>query len=139
MSVKREDAEAFVGRFLETAPEGRDELYRELSAMTGVSEEELREHLEPETSRSYLVERIQVFERGDLKRERDSLTALVQRIIDGDGSPAQTDEWLRLIAANVPAPIAYVTDLIFGAATTPRAEDVVEKALAYRPPDPILL
>jgi hypothetical protein len=140
MSVNQKDAEVFVDRFMAIGPGGRDELYRELHAVTGVSEEELRAILEPmESSRDYLIERIQLLEGGDLKRDRDNLIALVRRVIDGEGSTAQIDEWLRVIAANVPAPISYVIGLIFESDTAPQAEEVVEKALAYRPPNPILL
>jgi hypothetical protein len=137
---KREDVEQFVDRFMGTLPEGRDGLYHTLSAITGVSEKDLRAILEPvETSRDYLIERIQLLEGGDLKRDREALTLLVQCVIDGEGSTAQMDEWLRVIAANISAPISYVIGLIFEATTVPQARDVVEKALAYRPPDAILL
>jgi hypothetical protein len=140
MAIKRQDVEAFADRFLETPSEERDNLYRELEAMTGVPEEELRKiFVSEETSSRYIIERIQLLEAGDLRRDREDLTALVQRLIDGEGSTAQIDEWLRVIVANVPAPFSYVFELIFEAETTPQAQDVVEKAMAYRPPDAAIL
>jgi hypothetical protein len=74
-------------------------------------------------------------EKGSLARSDDELIALVKRIIDADGSEAQQAEWLRVIGANVPAPIGYVTDLIFYPEDGQNlsAREVLERAKRYAP------
>jgi hypothetical protein len=66
------------------------------------------------------------------KLSREELIALVQRIMDSDGSEEEVDEMISLLQASVPHP--EVTDLIFWPKHgEPSAEDVVDAALAYKP------
>jgi Colicin immunity protein / pyocin immunity protein len=110
-------------------------MFQELSRLSGIDPSVLSEHLRGTDDRESLLERISRFEKGDLARSDDELVALVQRIIDAEGSEAEQDEWLRVIGANVPAPIGYVTDLIFypEEGQDLSAREVVERAKRYAP------
>jgi hypothetical protein len=133
MSIGHAESKSIVARLLAaTNAAETDAIFAELAERTGVARAVLEEILGPEEDEDYLIERITLFEAGSLQRDRTQLVALVQKLIDAEGSRAETNEWLRVIEANVPAPLGYVTDLIFQADTEPRAEDVVAQALAYR-------
>ena len=63
---------------------------------------------------------------------QDELVALVQSIMDADGSEADLDEMLSQLKANVPHP--SVSDLIYYPVDANlSAEHIVELALAYEP------
>ena len=135
MSIGRAESKAVVSRLLAaTSAAEKSAVIAELAERTGVERAVLEAFLAPEEDEDYLVERVTLFEPGTLQRDRAQLVALVQTLIDAQGSRAETSEWLRVIEANVPAPIGYLTDLIFHAAIEVRAEDVLAQALAYRPP-----
>lgn len=134
--LDQQRVETFVDRFLQAADsEARSALLADLAVLTGVDKCDLEAHLACVEDREYLVERIMLFEPGDLKRSKEDLVALVQRIIDGRGSTAEVDECLRVIAANVPAPVGFVTDLIYypEGNDPPSAQVVVDRALAFVP------
>ena len=81
-----------------------------------------------------IQERLLLYERGALARSREELVALVQKIINGEGTVAETDEWLRIIGHNVSMPISKLTDLIFypEEGRDPDAARIVDKALSYK-------
>jgi hypothetical protein len=67
---------------------------------------------------------------------RDQLIELVGKIIAVRGTEKEIDSWVRIFAANVPHPEA--SGLIFwssryGLGRSPTAEEIVDKALSYRP------
>jgi hypothetical protein len=66
---------------------------------------------------------------------RDELIDLVGRVMRAEGSESDLDAWLDLIEDSVPCPIGHVTDLIFypPGGQELSAEEVVDRALAYRP------
>ncbi|GAA3933498.1 hypothetical protein [Litoribacillus peritrichatus] len=65
------------------------------------------------------------------KLNKEELIALVQKIMDCTGSEEEQNEDLYLLQNNVPHP--EVTDLIFWHRPELSAEEVVEKALSYKP------
>jgi hypothetical protein len=63
---------------------------------------------------------------------KPELVALVQRIMDCEGTEDEVRGMVRLLEANVPDP--DVSDLIYRPRDgEPTAEEVVERALAYHP------
>lgn len=65
------------------------------------------------------------------KLQRDELIALVDKIIKAEGSESEIDEWIVQLKESVPDP--NVSDLIFYSDEPMTAEQIVDKALAYRP------
>lgn len=67
------------------------------------------------------------------KLDRTELIAIVQRIMDADGTESEIDALIDTAESNVPHP--GLTDLIFWPQDghEPTAEQVVDVALAYRP------
>lgn len=65
------------------------------------------------------------------KLNREQLIELVQRIMDGEGSENEQDEWLELLGQQVSHP--EVSNLIFWDERELTAEQVVDEALNYRP------
>ncbi len=68
------------------------------------------------------------------KLNREELIDLVTKIIDADGTEEEVSDWIDLFQDNVPYPGA--SDLIFWPKDNRRVtpEEVVDEALAYRPP-----
>jgi len=66
---------------------------------------------------------------------RDELVDLVGKLMRAEGSAVDLEAWLDLIERNVPCPTGYVSDLIFWPPDGQdlSAEEVVDRALAYRP------
>jgi len=69
---------------------------------------------------------------------REQLISLVDNIMQGRGSEQEVAVWRTLIDRSVPCPDGYVFDLIFyphvnGLEGNPTAEEVVERALSYKP------
>jgi hypothetical protein len=69
---------------------------------------------------------------------KQQLIILVQEIMQGKGDEQQIAEWGDLIDRSTPCPWGYVFDLIFyphlhDLGSTPTAEEIVEKALSYKP------
>ncbi|MYU09282.1 hypothetical protein GTZ78_00860 [Streptomyces sp. SID8361] len=62
---------------------------------------------------------------------RDELINLVERIMAGEGTESEHDGLVSLLERNVPHP--RVLDLIYYSDPPLTAEEVVDKALAYRP------
>lgn len=62
---------------------------------------------------------------------KNQLIGLVKLIISADGTEDQINEWIKILEDNVPDP--NVSGLIFHSKEELTAEEVVEKALAYRP------
>jgi hypothetical protein len=68
------------------------------------------------------------------RMSRSQAIALVQRIMTGNyASEAEAEAWVDLLKRSLGCP--HITDLIFYPEDggSPTAEDVVERALAYRP------
>jgi hypothetical protein len=65
------------------------------------------------------------------KLGREQLIQLVTKIINVEGSEEQIDEWVQLVEDNVPHPA--VTDLIYYSQEQLTPEQIVDKALAYKP------
>lgn len=65
------------------------------------------------------------------KLNREQLIELVQRIMNGEGSEDEQDEWLELLGQQVPHP--EVSNLIFWDERELTAEQIVDEALNYRP------
>ncbi len=61
---------------------------------------------------------------------REDMVVLTQRIIDADGAEAEIGRIIELLERNVPHPA--VTGLIFYSGEDRTAEEVVQRALAYR-------
>ncbi|MEK4852800.1 hypothetical protein NST04_23315 [Paenibacillus sp. FSL H7-0756] len=69
---------------------------------------------------------------------RQQLIALVTKIVNAEGTEAELDEWLEVVASNVPHP--GVSDLIFWNEPELTPEEIVDAALGYQPivlPPPI--
>jgi Colicin immunity protein / pyocin immunity protein len=64
---------------------------------------------------------------------RDELVDLVGRLMRAEGGESDQDAWLDLIERSVPCP--HVSDLIYWppGGRELRAEEIVDRALAYRP------
>lgn len=70
------------------------------------------------------------------KLSKSELVELVAKLLRADGSEEEQSQWIRLVESNVPDP--HVQDLIFwpsrcGLGEDPSAEEIVEKALSYKP------
>lgn len=63
--------------------------------------------------------------------ERSELIELVKNIAECNGTEEEVDQWIFMLEANVPHPA--VTDLIFYSEVELTPEEVVDKALAYKP------
>ncbi len=70
------------------------------------------------------------------KLDREQLIEIARRLVSGDGDDAEVAAWIRELQANVPYP--GVSDLIFypEGGRTPTPEEVVDKALSYKPSTP---
>ena len=69
---------------------------------------------------------------------KQQLISLVQKIMLAEGTEQEIAAWFRLIDHSVPCPDGYVCNLIFyphleGLGNHPTAEEIVEKALSYKP------
>ena len=62
---------------------------------------------------------------------RDEMIALVDRLQRGEGDDTQAGEWLDQLKQSLPHP--RISDLIFYSDEELTAEEIVDKALAYRP------
>lgn len=130
--ITKELAADFGRRFLKTEGEQRAKLLDEVALAAGIDASEVHDYLMDCEDEGFFIERIQLFE-VETSRSRAELVGLVERMIRGEGSAAEMDEWLRLIEANVPAPDGYVTDLIYyPEGDDPTAEEVVDRALNYQ-------
>ena len=65
------------------------------------------------------------------KLTKEELVRLVKRIIDCEGSEAEIDRSLQVFQQNVPHPEAAA--LIYYSTERLTPEEIVERALAYRP------
>ncbi|MEK3794155.1 hypothetical protein MKX42_20675 [Paenibacillus sp. FSL R7-0204] len=62
---------------------------------------------------------------------RQQLIALVTKIVNAEGTEAELDEWLEVVASNVAHP--GVSDLIFWNEPELTPEEIVDAALCYQP------
>lgn len=62
---------------------------------------------------------------------RQQLIALVTKIVNAEGTEAELDEWLEIVAENVVHP--GVSDLIFWNEPELTPEEIVDAALGYQP------
>ena len=65
------------------------------------------------------------------KLNRQQLIDLVTKIINVEGSEEEIDVWITTLEKNVPHP--NVSDLIYYPDEEMTAEEIVDKALSYRP------
>lgn len=68
---------------------------------------------------------------GGSQLARDQLVALVGKVQRGEGTEEEISAWLTLIERNVPHP--EVRDLIYGTNAALLPEEIVARALAYKP------
>ncbi|MEK4043311.1 hypothetical protein NSU18_06575 [Paenibacillus sp. FSL H8-0048] len=69
---------------------------------------------------------------------RQQLISLVTKIVNAEGTEAELDEWMEVVASNVPHP--GVSNLIFWNEPELTPEEIVDAALSYQPivlPPPI--
>jgi hypothetical protein len=69
---------------------------------------------------------------------RLQLIALIQRLLDGDGSTEEQATWMDQIERELGLPSGYLSDLIYyptrsGLGAAPSAAAIVDTALAYKP------
>lgn len=69
---------------------------------------------------------------------KQQLISLVRDVMQGKGDEQQLEEWGDLFYRSTPGTRGYVFDLIFyphrhGLGDAPTAEEIVEKALSYKP------
>ncbi|OBY77696.1 hypothetical protein BBG47_20305 [Paenibacillus sp. KS1] len=65
------------------------------------------------------------------KLSRDELINLVRKIMECEGSEHEIDEMMNLLESNVPDP--QVSDLIFWSDIEYSPEEIVDKAMRYKP------
>ncbi|MCM3291564.1 hypothetical protein M3661_15650 [Paenibacillus sp. MER 180] len=65
------------------------------------------------------------------KLSRDELINLVREIMECEGSEHEIDEMMNLLESNVPDP--QVSDLIFWSDIEYSPEEIVDKAMRYKP------
>ncbi|MEW9520901.1 e9imm peptide [Streptomyces tubercidicus] len=72
---------------------------------------------------------------GVVEMSRAEAVALVQRIMESDhASEAEVNDWLDRLDSALACPTGHVSDLVFWPPERElSAEDVVDRALAYRP------
>ncbi len=63
--------------------------------------------------------------------EKEELIDLVQKIMEANGNEEELDNCMLMVEANVPHP--RVSDLIFYSKVELTPEEIIEKALAYKP------
>ncbi|HYO69712.1 MAG TPA: bacteriocin immunity protein [Archangium sp.] len=68
------------------------------------------------------------------KLSREQLIEIARKLLSGGGDDAEVTSWIDELQANVPYP--GVSDLIFypEGNRDPTPEEVVDKALSYKPP-----
>ncbi|MBP1161119.1 MULTISPECIES: bacteriocin immunity protein [Rhodococcus] len=62
---------------------------------------------------------------------RDELVGIVRQLQEAKGTEQEQDRLLEVLLANVPDP--NVSDLIYWPVSTLTPEEIVDRALAYRP------
>lgn len=62
---------------------------------------------------------------------RAEMTEIVERLMRGEGDDDQVAEWLDALSRSAPHP--RISDLIFYPEEDLTAEQIVDRALAYRP------
>ena len=65
------------------------------------------------------------------KLSRDELINLVRKIMKCEGSEHEIDEMMNLLESNVPDP--QVSDLIFWSDIEYSPEEIIDKAMSYKP------
>ncbi|GAB3870855.1 hypothetical protein GCM10029964_006120 [Kibdelosporangium lantanae] len=59
------------------------------------------------------------------------MITLIERLIRGEGTEAEAGEWLDQLARSIPNP--HVSDLIFWSDEPLTAEEILDRAMEYRP------
>lgn len=67
----------------------------------------------------------------NLRLHKEELIKIVEKIINAEGSEEELDNLIDVVEKNVPHP--NVSDLIFWNEDELSAEEIVEKAMKYRP------
>ena len=67
----------------------------------------------------------------DQQLSKAQLVELVQRIVNHEGTEEEVDGWVLTVERNVPAP--GITDLIYHSREKLSPEEIVDRALAYKP------
>lgn len=111
----------------------KKELIKKFMDLTKM-DESIVENLFIEENIDYIFERINAYNHGDLNRTKEELIDLVKKMIEGVGSKAEVDEWLRIIEHNVPMPRSEIIGLIYYPENVDEAdpEDVILRALNYK-------
>lgn len=65
------------------------------------------------------------------KLSRDEMIRLVERLRRGEGDEEEGEKWLEMLKRSTGCP--HISDLIFYPEEEMTAEQIVDKALAYRP------
>ncbi|KAB8141079.1 hypothetical protein F8S13_21420 [Chloroflexia bacterium SDU3-3] len=70
------------------------------------------------------------------KLDRAQIVFLVDKLLKAEGTASEMGDWLELVKANVPDP--GIQGLIYwpnhyGLGDNPSAEEIVDKALSYKP------
>lgn len=63
--------------------------------------------------------------------KKEELIDLVRKIMEVKGTEEELDNWMDVVEANVPHPA--VSNLIFYSKEPLTPEEIIEKALAYKP------
>lgn len=128
MAMNRDEARHVV-RVAHGTGEGREKAVETICSLLGIDREALVQALD-DGEESYIEERLVLREEGDLTRSRVELCEILDRLQKAAGSPAQTDEWIRVLRANIPQGVP-ITDLIYHSElVTPEA--VLDAAFAHK-------
>lgn len=65
------------------------------------------------------------------KLNKEELIELVKKIINSEGSEEEINNWIDILEQNVPDP--EISDLIFYPEKEMTPEEIIEKALSYKP------
>lgn len=65
------------------------------------------------------------------KLTKEELVQVVRKIAESESTEAEIDQWIDVLEQNVPHP--EVSDLIFYPEEEMTHEEIVEKALSYKP------
>lgn len=124
------EAQQLVRAAQQASPDERADACSRICALLEMGRDDLARAFE-ESEDAYIVERLVLRQEGSLLRTRAELVQVVASLQAAAGSVAQTDEWLRLLRANLP-PGVPITDLIYHSELR-SPDDVLDAAVSYQP------
>lgn len=68
---------------------------------------------------------------GMQRLSREEMIILIERLIGGEGGDDEASEWLAALERSIPNP--HISDLIFYSEEALTAEQILDRALEYRP------